>query len=760
MYSSSYSKVNKFSPAAQKKMQYRTKGKSCGYYMRIIFFFSSLIQSLIIVSLVLFLIYGKTQDSASSAQDLEESHSRLSIENVALRVQRKNLTNLLNVTITEKAKNDWDLRKLRNIVNDSITLFQYIERQLHDCNQGWSACKYSSVVSPARGVLQKHSGDYNCGLLVQQMKAGLEMLESNLTQTKRIMAYEKELISKERDTLILEAIRLRRDKSTVEKELELFKEQSKDNFAKLLGPVSTVSQALLGKIESLFPKHIAFQLTCPKQMEHLEQIQSNCTSLSREVENKLQRYLDIVGDQVSKLQFENNHLKAENWRFSEDYRWCSQNRTGMIEQHKRNREELQLNHDKEKERLLMDKMKMAGEIEVLKTSVKYKDAEVDVLKGQINQLNMSCMGRAGLGGFSGGVPGSRSSISNPPGMSSFGGGGSNYSPFGSPSLGQGRTGIGSGTSFGSGLGGNRVGSTGAGSSSSTQQQPGSSQTLTNTGQGFNKPGSVGAGSSSSSFLSPGSRSSIGNTGVGSEANKPASSGGAFANFGSFGSSLGSSGTGSNKPAEGGRSATTFGSSLGSVGSSLNQGSSGTGSNKPAEGGRSATTFGSSLGSVGSSLNQGSSGTGSNKPAEGGRSSTTFGSSFGSAGSSLNQGSSGTGLTKPASGGKSSPSFGFGSSSVSSGTSATSGSSGSTSKTSSSFPWFGLGSSTSGQSKTGSVPGRTSAGSGIGGTGSMFGGGKTNGLSGGSAITQHIQELQRLINPQGPQEKQDLSRALG
>ncbi|XP_021177755.2 plasmalemma vesicle associated protein a [Fundulus heteroclitus] len=724
MYSSSYSKVT---PAAQKKMQYRPKGKSCGYYMRIIFFFSSLIQSLIIVSLVLFLIYGKTQDSASSAQDLEESHSRLSIENVALRAQRKNLTNLLNVTITEKAKNDWDLRKIRNIVNRSITMFQDMDKQLLDCNQGWSACKYTSFVNQGRSISPQPPGNCNCGLLVQQMKAGLEMLESNLTQTKRIMAYEKELISKERDALILEAIRLRRDKSTVEKELELFKEQSKDNFAKLLGPVSTVSQALLGKIESLFPKHIAFQLTCPKQMEHLEQIQSNCTSLSREVENKLQRYLDIVGDQVSKLQFENNHLKAENWRFSEDYRWCSQNRTGMIEQHKRNREELQLNHDREKERLLMDKMRMAGEIEVLKTSVKYKDAEVDVLKGQINQLNMSCMGRAGPGGFPGGVPGSRSTIPNPHGMGSFGGGGSNYSPFGSPSLGQGRTGIGSGTSFGSGLGGNRVGSTGAGSSSSTQQQPGLSQTLTNMGQGFNKPGSVGAGSSSSSFLTPGLRSSIGNTGVGSEANKPASSGRAFANSGSVGSSLGSSGTGSNKPAEGGRS---------------------------------STTFGSSLGSLGSSLNQGSSGTGSNKPAEGGKSSTTFGSLFGSLGSSLNQGSSGTGLTKPASGGKSSPSFGFGSSSVSSGTSATSGSSGSTSKTSSSFPWFGQGSSTSGQSKTGSVPGRTSAGSGIGGTGSMFGGAKTNGVSGGSAITQHIQELQRLINPQGPQEKQDLSRALG
>ncbi|MEQ2162169.1 hypothetical protein GOODEAATRI_017072 [Goodea atripinnis] len=339
-------------------MQYRSKGKSCGYYVRIIFFFSSLIQSLIIVSLVLFLIYGKTQASASSAgvQDLEESFSRLSIENVALRHQRKNLTNLLNTTLTEKARNDWDLVNLRGLANRSIAMFQFYDMQL-------------------------------------QMKAGLELMKSNLTQTKQIMTMEKEQIAKERDNLILEAIRLRRDKSTLEKELELYRQKSKDQFSQLLGPISSVSKALLEKIDSLFPKHLAFQLTCAKQKEHLEQIQTNCTSLSREVENKLQRYLDIVGDQVSNMQIENNNLKAENWRLSEDYRWCSQNRTSMIEHHKRNREELQLKHDQEKEKLLMDKLKMSGEIEVLKNSVKYKNAEVDHLKEQINHLNMSCMAR-------------------------------------------------------------------------------------------------------------------------------------------------------------------------------------------------------------------------------------------------------------------------------------------------------------------------------------------------------------------------------
>lgn len=132
MYSSGYSQVSKYSPQARKKMQHRSKGKSCGYYMRIVFFFSSLIQSLIIVSLVLFLVYGKQQDSTSSEriQDLEESFSRLSIENVALRQQRKNLTNLLNVTLTEKTRNDWDLARTRYICNMSATIITDINRKM------------------------------------------------------------------------------------------------------------------------------------------------------------------------------------------------------------------------------------------------------------------------------------------------------------------------------------------------------------------------------------------------------------------------------------------------------------------------------------------------------------------------------------------------------------------------------------------------------------------------------------------------------
>ncbi|XP_035489110.2 plasmalemma vesicle associated protein a isoform X2 [Scophthalmus maximus] len=860
MYSSGYSQVSKPSPAAQKRMQYRSKGKSCGYYMRIVFFFSSLIQSLIIVSLVLFLVYGKKQDSACTTRthDLEESFSRLSIENVAFRQQRRNLTNLLNATMTYKARNDWDLAKLRHYANMSSLIIHEYHKKLQHCNTELLMCK----ASPRVNCDCTTRYNCNCGLLTERLKARLEFVESNFTQTVKRMRIEMDQTAKERDFINLEAIRLRRDKSTQEKELQFNKQKCKDEFFQSLSGVSNVSKAFLGKINSLFPTHLAFQLTCSKQREYLEQIRTNCTSLSREVEDKFQHYLNSVGVQLSDIHDENSRLKAENWRLSEDYRWCTQNRTGLIKEHKQNVDKLQQKHDQDKERLLMDKMGLNGEIQVLENNIKYKIKEVDHLTHQIKHLNMTCMSKTGLGGLGVGST-SRTSSSSQSGGGFLGGGGSSsagqfgragsvgvglssgssgsafnkqgsssssfLSPGSSSSLGSigsglnrlGSTGTGSSSSsflspgsssslgsIGSGL--NRLGSTGTGSSSSSFLSPGSSSSLGSIGSGLNKPGSTGTGSSSSSFLSPGSSSSLGS--IGSGLNKPGSTGtgsssssflspGSSSSLGSIGSglnklgstgtgsssssflspgsssSLGSIGSGFNKPGSTGTGSSS--SSFLSPGSSSSLGSIGSGFNKPGSTGTgsSSSSFlspgsSSSLGSIGSGFNkQGSTGKGSSSssflsPGSSSSSSSTgsifnkasssggSSSSLGSAGSSPSLSSSGIGSNKPTTSVKSSPGLG-----------SSSGSTGSTSKSGSAntgFNWFGFGNNNAGQSKTGSGTAKgTSSGNSNSGTGSFSGAGRTSGLGGVSVnVAQHLQDLQRIINPSGPEENQDLSRMLG
>lgn len=43
---------------------------------------------------------------------------------------------------------------------------------------------------------------------------------------------------------------------------------------------------------------MTFHLTCERQKEDMDKIRTNCTKLSKDVENKFQAYLDKVGDKV------------------------------------------------------------------------------------------------------------------------------------------------------------------------------------------------------------------------------------------------------------------------------------------------------------------------------------------------------------------------------------------------------------------------------------------------------------------------------
>lgn len=126
MYNSSYSQAN-FGLAAKK--MHKSKGKSCGYYMKIVFFFSSLIQSLIIASLVLFLVYGQPEHTVEEKrlQELDQSVSKLTMENFILRGKEKNLTKVLNVTLTAKMSNDKALAELRKLANTSTVAIRTMQ---------------------------------------------------------------------------------------------------------------------------------------------------------------------------------------------------------------------------------------------------------------------------------------------------------------------------------------------------------------------------------------------------------------------------------------------------------------------------------------------------------------------------------------------------------------------------------------------------------------------------------------------------------
>lgn len=538
MYNGSYSQAN-FGLAAKKI--HKSKGKSCGYYMKIVFFFSSLIQSLIIASLVLFLVYGQPEHTVEEKrlQELDQSVGKLTMENYILREKEKNLTKYLNLTLTAKKSNDKDLLELRKLANISSATIRSLQIKL-------SQCEMDRRIAPApRSVTHTFCPDSNesnkqLRIMLQQSDEMLKLVKANFTQKMDYMKTELENSNKDKDLYHLETIELRRDKAYLQEELDLYQKKCKEDFVASLQGIPNVTKEFLKRIDDLFSKHISFQLTCDKQKNQLENIRENCSSLSREVESKLQSYLDIVGNQFTRINGENSKYVTENKRFREDADRCNQNRSAMVRENRRVLEQIQLKHDQDTKRLLLDNKKLKGDNQLKEDLLSVKERDIKLLTISVETLNTSLASCK---------PPMRTSYGpNPfgmPNIPSAGGSGPSSTGLSRPSVGwpgMGSTGPGFPNSFGAGssMSWGSLGSGTSGSLSTSQGGPGSSRTgISQTGTSNLGGLGTGFGSAGSSATSIGN---IGSGGTGSTAfNSAASSGvglnkpgGAGVGFGSLG----------------------------------------------------------------------------------------------------------------------------------------------------------------------------------------------------------------------------------
>lgn len=384
MYSGGYPQT-KFTVDA--KNMHKSNAKSCGYYWRIIFFFSSLIQSLIIVTLVLFMVYGHPEQSSEEkrVQDLQQSFMQLAAENKLLQQAKGNLTRLLNVTLTQKLKNDQDLQKLRHLANVSRITIINVSNKLAQCDvdkrniqRGPGACNNNPVITDPIS-----SGK------VAQLQAMYRLLQLNFTQTVQQLSRDCEGVSQARDALRLESISLRRNATDLQRQLQVYGERCKSDFVQSLSGIQEVTLAFKERIDGLFPALFPFQLTCEKQREQLQQMRSNCSSLSHDIETKYQGYLDSVVAQVSQIRRQSVELQVQYSRLQDDLRWCQQNRTAERGESGRRSQEEQRKHDGEVERLLKEQKRLRNENELQKQSINLKSSQISLLTNQVLSLNNS-----------------------------------------------------------------------------------------------------------------------------------------------------------------------------------------------------------------------------------------------------------------------------------------------------------------------------------------------------------------------------------
>lgn len=385
MYSSNYSRA-KIGLEAREPL-HKHKGKSCGYYMRIIFFFSSLIQSLIIVSLVLFLIYGQPEKSAEEkrVKDLELGFNRLSDNNIQLRKEKAEQVAQLAARTAEKAALEKEMAKLKN---ESSNTEQDLRKKIASCEKTTAtltaslARRISPPVQPPP-VLTSSSEVKTLQSLNAQQKAMIELINSNFTQMVQYLSQERDNALKDRDQHLGDTIKLRRDNGLLREQLISYTRKCKEDFAHSLDGIQTVTKDFLDRINNLFPHQMTFHLTCDSQMERMEKIRNSCTNLSKDVENKFQVYLDNVGRKVSEIQALSSQLEVLNLRLTSDLQQCTDNHKEMISKAAKDLELKQKAHDDQVETLLMEQNRLREQKSLLEERMALREKELLTLQGML-----------------------------------------------------------------------------------------------------------------------------------------------------------------------------------------------------------------------------------------------------------------------------------------------------------------------------------------------------------------------------------------
>ncbi|KAF4077297.1 hypothetical protein AMELA_G00206520 [Ameiurus melas] len=254
----------------------------------------------------------------------------------------------------------------------------------------WRQCEADkkSVLNPICPSIN-YEDSRSCAFAFQRSDEILKLVKANFTEQMTTMKFNLENSNKEKLLYHLEVIEMRRMKVSLEKRLEKYEKSCKEDFVNSLQGIPNVTREFLKKVDDLFMKHESFQLTCDKQSTKLEDIRVNCSSLSREVENKLQTYLDKVGSQVSSILGANAKYQTQNKLLTEDAAWCKRNLSATVEENQKALKQTQLNHDEQTEKLLLKVRDLSVNNKLQENLLSVKEIDIKILNENVKNLNTS-----------------------------------------------------------------------------------------------------------------------------------------------------------------------------------------------------------------------------------------------------------------------------------------------------------------------------------------------------------------------------------
>ncbi len=216
--------------------------------------------------------------------------------------------------------------------------------------------------------------------LLEQQKVLYGILKSNFSQTAEYLKTDLDNAVKDKNEHHSQVIQLRQENMNLKSQLDVYTKKCKEDFAESLQGIQTVTSAFLAKIDNFFTNSVTFHLTCPKQEEQMERIRSNCSSLSRQVEDKFQSYLDSVGAKVSSIQKQSSRLDVQNAGLTSELDKCKTDREKETAESSKKQQDAQQTYDKQLEQLLKDQSRLRDAKDLLEAQLSVNDATLISLR--------------------------------------------------------------------------------------------------------------------------------------------------------------------------------------------------------------------------------------------------------------------------------------------------------------------------------------------------------------------------------------------
>jgi len=200
------------------------------------------------------------------------------------------------------------------------------------------------------------------------------ILKSNFTQTVAYLKADLDNAVKDKNQHHTQVIQLRQENVNLKSQLDVYTKKCKEDFAESLIGIQTVTSAFLTKIDNFFTNSVTFHLTCQKQEEQMDRIRSNCSSLSRQVEDKFQSYLNAVGAKVSSIQKQSSLLEVQNAELTSELDKCKTGREKESAESSKKLQDAQQAYDRQFEQLLREQTRLRDDKKLVDTQLAVKDA--------------------------------------------------------------------------------------------------------------------------------------------------------------------------------------------------------------------------------------------------------------------------------------------------------------------------------------------------------------------------------------------------